>query len=181
MIVPKVDKISFANLETFYQEAYDTALLKNEEQIEHVFANLIKHRDRYHKVQDQTGVPWLWLAAIHNLEGSCNFETYLHNGDPLGKKTVHVPVGVGPFNTWEESAIDVIKTSKLDKVTDWSRPRMLYEAEKFNGLGYIKQGLMSPYVWSCTSHYEKGKYVADGKYDPNAISRQVGIAAILIF
>jgi hypothetical protein len=33
-------------------------------------------------------------------------------------------------------------------------------------------------VWSFSNHYEKGKYVADGKYDPEAVSQQCGTAVI---
>jgi hypothetical protein len=39
--------------------------------------------------------------------------------------------------------------------------------------------MRSPYLWSCTIHYERGKYVSDGKFDPQAVSLQVGCAAIL--
>ncbi len=39
--------------------------------------------------------------------------------------------------------------------------------------------MKSPYLWSFTNHYTKGKYVADGKFDPNAPSDQVGAMALL--
>jgi len=37
----------------------------------------------------------------------------------------------------------------------------------------------SPYVWASTDQYRKGKYVADGHYDPNAVDHQLGCAALL--
>jgi len=37
----------------------------------------------------------------------------------------------------------------------------------------------SPYLWSFSNHYLKGKYVADGKWDPNAVSQQAGAMVIL--
>jgi lysozyme family protein len=34
-------------------------------------------------------------------------------------------------------------------------------------------------LWSFCNLYEKGKYVADGKYDPNAVSKQCGAGVML--
>jgi len=36
-------------------------------------------------------------------------------------------------------------------------------AETFNGLGYSKNGHVSPYLYSGTDAYSSGKYVKDGK------------------
>jgi lysozyme family protein len=47
-------------------------------------------------------------------------------------------------------------------------------------LGYAVRGRPSPYVWASTDQYTKGKYVADGHYDPNAVDHQLGCAALLI-
>jgi len=33
----------------------------------------------------------------------------------------------------------------------------------------------SPYVWSGTDQYNRGKYIADGHYDPHAIDKQLGM------
>ena len=46
-------------------------------------------------------------------------------------------------------------------------------------MGYKKKGVPNPYLWSFTTEYIKGKYVADGRYDPNAVSKQPGVAAIM--
>jgi hypothetical protein len=49
-------------------------------------------------------------------------------------------------------------------------------------LGYANKGLPSPYIWSGTDQYEKGKYTSDGKYDPaEAVDEQLGCAGILKF
>jgi lysozyme family protein len=37
----------------------------------------------------------------------------------------------------------------------------------------------TPYLWSYSDHYDKGKFVADGKYNPDAVSKQVGAAILL--
>ena len=46
-------------------------------------------------------------------------------------------------------------------------------------MGYRKRSVATPYLWSFTNHYDKGKFVADGKYDAEAISKQVGAAILL--
>jgi hypothetical protein len=57
---------------------------------------------------------------------------------------------------------------------------MLYQAEVFNGLGYVPRGENSPYVWAGTNHEQLGKYVADGQFDPSVDDPQLGVAAVLI-
>ena len=37
----------------------------------------------------------------------------------------------------------------------------------------------SPYVWSFTTLYSRGKYVADGKFSASAVSQQCGAAATM--
>jgi len=39
--------------------------------------------------------------------------------------------------------------------------------------------VLTPYLWGFTDKYMKGKFVADGKFDANAVSQQCGAAAIL--
>jgi lysozyme family protein len=39
--------------------------------------------------------------------------------------------------------------------------------------------LPTPYLWSFSNNYEKGKFVADGHYDPEAVSKQCGAALML--
>jgi lysozyme family protein len=67
----------------------------------------------------------------------------------------------------------------MDQVTDWSVPHMLYLLEGYNGFGYRRRGLPTPYLWSFSNNYEKGKFVADGHYDPEAVSKQCGAALML--
>ncbi|WP_299153523.1 peptidoglycan-binding protein [uncultured Tateyamaria sp.] len=140
---------------------------------------------RYRRVEQMTGVPWWVVCIIHMLEASANFKLHLHNGDPLSAPTVRVPAGrpeswrVGM--TWAESAADALIGAgrSLGSVTDWSVGSALEVLERYNGLGYRKRGRMSPYLWSGSEYFDKGKYVADGKFDPNAVSQQVGAACLL--
>jgi lysozyme family protein len=131
-----------------------------------------------------SGVPWYFIACVHYLECSFSFKKHLHNGDPLTGYTVHVPahrpkVGHAPPFTFEESAVDAIKLMKYDQVTNWSLPFILLKLEGYNGFGYNRKGIRTPYLWSFSNHYTKGKYVKDGVYDANAISSQLGAAVIL--
>ena len=146
---------------------------------------LLSHRSRYEKVADALGIPWYFIAAIHNMESSQNFSRHLHNGDPLTARTRQVPKGRpkkgNPPFTWEESAEDALKLRRLDKVKAWTLPRLLYELEGYNGWGYrlYHSHVLSPYLWSYSKHYISGKYVADGTWSDTAKSRQCG-AVILI-
>lgn len=143
---------------------------------------LLENRDRYQRVADVVKCPWYFVAVIHELEGGRRFNTHLHNGDPLTAKTVHVPrnrpPGKPPF-TWEQSAVDALKYDGVDKITDWSVPHTLFLWEGYNGYGYFKTGINSPYLWSFSNLYTKGKYKEDGKYDAKRVSKQCGAAVIL--
>lgn len=144
---------------------------------------IAKNRSRYEAVEAKTGVPWYWVAIVHNLESGLDFACHLHNGDTLTARTRHVPAGrpvsgYPPF-TWEESAEDALRLKSLDKERDWSIPKMLWQFERYNGFGYEARGVNSPYVWSFSNHYRGGKYVSDGHFDASAISQQCG-AAVLV-
>jgi len=168
-----------------YKESFDGMIVapKKKPQLDLLTARILKNKSKYDEVSQITNVPWYVLGAIHYRESSLNFSRHLHNGDPLTARTKHVPAGrpikgQPPF-TWVESAIDAIKLKGWDKVKDWSIENTLNLVEAYNGLGYKKKGLPSPYLWSWSDKYQKGKYVADGKFDPNYIDQQCG-AAILI-
>lgn len=143
-----------------------------------------QNKARYEAVAKDVGdIPWWFVAVIHQMEGGGSFSTHLHNGDPLTARTIQVPkgrplAGCPPF-TWEESAVDAMKLMRYDKVTGWDIETSLNRLEKYNGLGYKKRGVPSPYLWSYTQFYKSGKFVADGKYDPSAVSKQAGCVSIM--
>lgn len=149
-----------------------------------LFSNkIIAAETQYRSVQNATGVPWYFIGALHMRESSCNFAGVLHNGEHIigtGRLTTLEPPGRGPFSTWAEAAIDALKLKNMHRVQAWSAARMLYQAEVFNGTGYTTRGVNSPYVWAGTSHEQRGKYVADHQFDPNAEDTQLGVAAVLI-
>lgn len=141
---------------------------------------ILLNQERYRGVEKMCNVPWRLVAAIHYRESSLSFKGCLHNGDPLHKKTTHVPKERGPFASWEDSAVDVFELQKRNFPNVWNAITQLEFAEKYNGLGYRKQGIYSPYVWAGTNHSnEKGKYVSDGRFDANANASRIGVAALL--
>jgi len=143
------------------------------------------NRARYQKVGRAVGIPWYVVGIIHSLEAGGDFTRHLHNGDPLSARTVHVPAGrpktgKPPF-TWEQSAIDALRGRGLGAWKDWSAPGTLYQLEAYNGFGYRDHhpNIPSPYLWSFSNHYTRGKYVADGRFSETAVSQQVGAALLL--
>src|SRR5262245_54230899 len=54
---------------------------------------IIAYKDRYKLLEAQTNVPWYFIGLLHLRESDCDFNTHLHNGDPLTARTVHVPAG----------------------------------------------------------------------------------------
>jgi lysozyme family protein len=144
---------------------------------------ILERRARYETVEKKTGVPWFMIGVIHNREASMNFSSVLHNGEKIigtGRRTKLVPAARGPFGSWEEAAIDALTMPphSLHRVVNWTLERMLYEIEKYNGWGYLGK-TNSPYLWSCTTEYRGGKYVADHVFGRIAVDAQAGCAAIL--
>lgn len=169
-----------------YEDLFTTCVIKPDKQtsVETQVGKINANRTRYEAVEKLTGVPWFVIGAIHSLEGSLNFNTHLHNGDPLTAKTTHVPkgrppVGTPPF-TWEDSTTDALTFDNLTGVKTWNLATILFKLEGFNGFGYRTKhpDVRTPYLWSFSNHYVKGKFVEDGKFDPNFVSKQTGAAVI---
>lgn len=144
---------------------------------------VISNKEKYKAIEKLTGVPWYFIGLLHLRESNCNFNTHLHNGDPLSARTVHVPKGFprtgNPPFSFEFSAVDALRYMKLDKVTDWSIANVAFYFEEYNGFGYRPKKVNSPYLWAGTNHYIKGKYTTDHKYNPNAVDQQLGVMPIL--
>lgn len=142
---------------------------------------LVGAKKRYQAVEAKTGVPWFIIAVIHMRESSQKWTRSLAQGDPIDKVSVHVPAGRGPFNSWEDAAIDALASCHpfLAKKKDWSLGPALANLEAYNGVGYAAKGRPSPYLWAGTDQYTAGKYVSDGVYDPNHVDTQPGCAALI--
>ncbi len=153
--------------------------------VEKVLKKVNSYRAIYEQASATSGVPWHFIAAVHNLESSLNFKTHLHNGDSLSQRTKNVPAGRpktgSPPFAWDFSAADALAIKGLDSNTDWSLAGTLYQLERYNGWGYrnYHPHVLSPYVWSFSEHYTSGKYVEDGLWSETAVSEQCGAAVLL--
>lgn len=141
---------------------------------------LVTNQTRYQSIASAVGCPWWFIAVAHQMESGADFKTYLGNGQSFSRVTTIEPIGRGPFKTFEAGSLDALRLEGVDKIKVWDIPRALYTWESFNGFGYVSHGINSPYVWSYTNLYTRGKFVADHDYDPNAVSTQCGAAAILL-
>lgn len=145
-----------------------------------VARRLYKNIGIYRSIERDTGVPATFIAVAHEREADGDMDAYLGNGQPLSMVTTVVPKGRGPFGSFSEGAIDALRYEGLDKIKDWSLERMLYCLEAYNGWGYrLYHNMPSPYLWSRTTIAQRGKYVADGKFDPTIMDVQVGCAGII--
>ncbi len=131
------------------------------------------------------GVPAIIVFALHGRESSWSFKRHLHEGSLLQYRTRDVPKGrprtPEPPYTWERSAEDALYLLKDMEMVNWmDMPTALQAIEKFNGLGYQYKGLVSPYVWSGTTIYDRGKYVRDHVFSAQARDEQLGCAVVLV-
>ncbi|MAA80375.1 MAG: hypothetical protein CL916_14060 [Deltaproteobacteria bacterium] len=144
-----------------------------------------QHKNRYEQVANQTDMPPKLIAALHWRESSGNFNTYLHQGDPLGKPAVNWPNNIPVFHKWEDAAIHALNMKRYNQqelslqkdTTNFSQ--IATYAEAYNGLGYHNRGKQSPYVYAGSSPYVSGKYVADSQYDPHHVDGQVGVVPLV--
>lgn len=192
--VPQLGTVS-AEYERLFQNC--TILPAKVAEVTQIVNTIISNRQRYEQVAGLMGsMPWWFVGLVHAMEASLKFNKHLHNGDPLTGRTTQVPSGrpaanpsanptvaPGPTNpyTWEESAQDALRLKRLDSWTDWTVGGSFYKLEEYNGWGYRQYHatVLSPYLWSYTSQYVKGKYAADGRWDANLVSQQAGAAALL--
>lgn len=149
----------------------------------------IQTRGRYEAIERMRrapSVPARVIFVLHGRESTWDFTKHLHEGSPLSGRTRWVPKGRpkkgSPPFTFEQSAEDALYILKDMENWNWaSLDSMLQNIETYNGLGYQKyhRDVPSPYLWSGTTVYERGKYVADGRFSRLAVDRQIGCAAIL--
>ena len=183
----KVNKsIKYEDIKDEYIRIWDACKLRPEKlsAVRREADRVVANREVYEEIAEATDVPWWFIGLIHGMECSFSLNKHLHNGDSLKARTWQVPAGRPkegrpPF-TFVESAIDALEYDKFAGKTDWPLPMVLFRLERYNGFGYRKKfGFASPYLWSYTNHFSSGKYVKDGVFDPNAISKQCGAAAML--
>lgn len=180
---PKLD----STLRNEYQNLFDTCIINENRKsyVDKVVDQMMAGKPRYDSVGIPLNIPWYFIALVHNMECSLSFNRHLHNGDLLTARTIQVPAGRplkgSPPFTWEASAVDALTMTNVHLRTDWTLPAMLFLLEGYNGYGYLKYHptVKSPYLWSFSNQYTKGKYASDSKWDPELISQQCGTAVLL--
>lgn len=155
------------------------------EELKVFVAHYEANKERYEKIAKDANVPAALIAALHYRESTGDFDTYLHQGDPLGKKAVHVPKDIPVFHEFDEAALHALemKQSIEDQTgltKDTRDPAVVATyAEAYNGLGYHNRDVPSPYVYSGTEEYRSGKYVSDGNYSSRTKDEQPGVIAMM--
>ena len=171
--------VSLANLRAANEKRWAAAKLTRP--FNTAAERLLAAKSRYQAVEAKTGVPWFVIAVIHERESSQLWSASLAQCDPWNRVSTHVPKGRGPFNSWEEAAIDALVNCApyAARNEDWSVGGTLLMLEQYNGLGYAAKGVSSPYLWAGTDQYAAGKYVKDGVYDTTAVDKQLGCAGMI--
>ncbi len=185
---PRVRAPKFEDVAEGYRTLFRTCVIRSDKtsQVKWYTDRLTDpaRRERYQKIEDEICVPWYFVGIIHGMECGFDFNKHLHNGDPLRARTVQIPRGRpvtwNPPTDWHSSAIDALRYDKFADLTDWDLARMLYRWEAYNGWrSRLLYGINTPYLWSFSNHYTKGKFVADNVWDGNAVSKQCGAAVML--
>jgi len=145
-------------------------------------ARVLENREMYRRAAAgwRVFVPWQIFALAHAMECDCDPSRQILNGEAWNQKTTLRPAGLGPWPSWEASARDAASRARWPDRDVWTPAWVLKRLEQHNGMGYAKRGAHSPYLWSgCQHGTGAGKFTADGKYDPSAVSAQVGAGVLL--
>lgn len=171
-----------------YNDAFWSANLRPEwiSKLDATLDRIIAAKSKLEGPARAVHTPWYVIGVLWMLETGGNFSLHLHNGDPLTAQTVNEPKGRPQdwppppgVDPWEYSAADALRLHGLNDMDGLQIGEMLARLERFNGRGYQKKGLFSPYLWSGTDLYEKGKYLSDHGFSTDAVSELVGAAAVL--
>lgn len=166
----------------YYEHLYKTLKILPGKRGECIIAaqKVMRGEARYKNAGALCGAPWEVIGIIHLMESGCSWNRQIVNGEHWNIKTRLYPPGLGPWDSWEDAAVAGMLRFRKRYPAVWSIGTMGLFLERWNGMGYATRGKNSPYLWSMSNHGEGvGKFVADGKYDPLAISDQVGAMVAL--
>lgn len=173
----------YLSLKSEYDDLLSTMAVNSVAAVEAVAKKLIgpNYLPRYQHVSALTGVPAVLIAALDERESGADPNAALGQGDPWNKISKHVPIGFGPWSSWDEAAEFYVKYDHLnDNAYPWSWSYACFKAEAWNGFGPRAHGIHTGYLWSGTNHYSKGKYVADGVWNPDFVDKQLGVVPIMM-
>lgn len=148
--------------------------------VDAIVRRIASREARYRAVTDQFGVPWWWLAAIHELEHSGEFTTSMTVMDPIDVSPGQpIPSADIADSQWDATARSLLRSRGLEFWRDWSVAGAAYQWERFNGFGYRSHDVPTPYLWSFSNEYTAGKFIRAGVFSPAIVSQQAGALVIL--
>ncbi len=179
-----------------WQIQNDELTEKQKEELQEIRNAYLKNIDRYKEISQKSGlIPPEVIAAIHYRENATDFlngsfTVYLHNGDPLGEPSSNVPYPDFGEDAFDEAALDALKgyddvsdsnylenrAETLNLTTD---SRDLTAMVTYTSFFQGWKNYPNNYVYSGTSIYQSGVYVADHVYDENAVDQNYGTYLVL--
>lgn len=163
--LPLPNMITKTDLEAMYHHANVLSPMAHEAQV--MAYRVRDNRRDYEVVAKHTGIPWQDIGVMHMRECGCDMDKSLADGSPLHSM----------------SFIQEATETMLDRLQYVAAPHTLgdrlYLIESHNGFSYRGHGIFSPYLWSGTQFYTKGKFPRDHYFDPNVVDAQIGCVAVL--
>jgi lysozyme family protein len=148
--------------------------------VDHIAVKLLSLKTRWEPISAINGVPIVFMATSFEREAASDFSKNPAQGWSWRTRSSIVPHN-GPFPSWKAAALEAYHLNGLDKVgrDNWTWELFCFYGELFNGTGYRDYHAMhTPYLWAMTNIQTRGKYVEDGKFDPNHFDEQIGIVAV---
>lgn len=173
---------NFSAIKGEYGRLLSTVRITRENEAATAARKVIRNSGRYKEAGLATGVPWPLIGVLDLRESDCDPLAALGQGDPWNQVSTHVPRGKGPFKSWVAAAVFYLHYDGVEdpSTPPWDMVDVCFEGEKWNGWGYRNKGIFTPYLWAGTNQYTRGKYVADGVYDPGEVDKQLGIIPVLL-
>jgi len=149
-------------------------------EVDKVAQSLLPKMDLYLREQEVVKVPAAFLAALDQREDDANPHCAIGQGDPWNRVSRNVPRGKGPWSSKFDADIFYIRYDHLDdNSAPWSWSYVCWKGEAWNGFGPRSHGIRTGYLWSGTSLYVRGKYVADNEWDARETDKQLGIIPVM--
>lgn len=157
----------------YYRKMFRTCqpLEESRKPIHQAFTKLLSHWSIYRETARIGNTHVAFVGLVAHMECGSSLKRILPDGREYS----------GEENHWPFDAAIAIEEWLAQERVDWlDIPSVLKQLERFNGLGYARRGVHSPYLWSGSRHgVGTGKFTRDGEYDPEAVSKQIGAGVVL--
>lgn len=140
---------------------------------------LLGGRKQYELVSSKIEIPWYVVGVIHCMEAWDEdlWKGSLHNGMPWDEVNAIIPSGPrGPFQSWEEAALDALSLSSLPH--QWTVSSISRFLEDWNS-SYENLNVNSPYLYYGSNIECLGKFKRGIGFVRYAENRQIGSLVIL--